>query len=275
MSTTDVEDTSVNDDDIELEDMEVSLEDMAEESDEASADESTEEESEADKTVEETEEESTDATEEEADETETEEPKEEDTTLKERQEAARIAFQEREAKRQAKSQAQSDYVAGAEDDRDLALRQLQIDAYNNKIESNSNKLQNSLDKAVAGIDLFTKGTDIEKAELADSLDDFEALYVKRDQNGDPIEVKADVYEYLQKKAESIRRLTGVGARQQEQDKSNTKSRTIAPPNAKPKVTKVDPDLAAFDDEAWKQIHERILRWLLTQQLNSATKHPNY
>lgn len=256
MSTTDVEDTSVNEetqDDVELEDIEVSLDDMnPEEPDELSADTTEGEESEADTTTEETEEESADATVEEDKEPEVAEPKQVDTSAQERQEAARLAFQEREAKRQDfKLKAQSDYIAEAEDDKDLALRQLQIDAYNNKVEATANKLQNSIDKAVASIDLFTSGSNEAKEELANSLDDFERMYVVRDQNGDPIDVKADMYQFLQKKADSIRKLTGVGARQQEQDKSKTKSRTLSAPNAKPKAPKVDPDLLAFDEEAFK------------------------
>jgi len=169
-----------------------------------------------------------------------------------REAAARRAFEQREAQRhKAKVDAQQEYLDAAEDGKDLALRQLQIDAYNNRVESNTNKLQNGIDKAVASIDLFRTGTLEVKQELTDSLDDFERMHVKRDRNGDPIEVTGDVYQFLQKKADSIRRLTGVGARQQQKDRSKTRSKTITPPAKKPKEPKVDPDIAAFDEEADK------------------------
>lgn len=219
----------------ELEDIEVSLEDMEVE------DEPTELETPASETEEESEEDA------EAEDTAAEEVKEEPKI-----DPAYEAWKQREAKRQeAKITAQKDYLEAAEDDRDLALRQLQIDAYNNKVEANANKLQNGIDKAVAAIDLFQTGSPEVKEELVNALDDFERMYVRKDQNGDPIEVTGDVYQFLQTKAESIRKLTNVGVRQQVKDKTKTKSRTITAPAAKPKEAAKDPLLEAFDEEAWK------------------------
>lgn len=240
------EDTSTNEetqdtDDFELEDIEVSVDDMK--LDDTDESEETEEDTAATESDEESEEESEADVEEESSEDNTQ-------TELERQNAARVAYQEREAKRRAeKAQSQAEYLDGAEDDRDLALRQLQIDAYNNRIEGNTNKLQNGIDKAVASIDLFRDGSPEVKEELAKSLDDFERMYIKRDQNGDPIEVAGDVYQYLQEKAESIKRLTGIGARQQKTDKANQKARTLTPPAKTPKAPAKDPMLEAFDEEA--------------------------
>lgn len=90
-----------------------------------------------------------------------------------------------------------------------------------------------------------------KEELAASLDDFERMYVQRDENGDPVAVNGDVYQYLQAKAESIRRLTGIGARQQEKAKNQQKSRTLKTPTKTPQKPKSDPLLDGFDEEASK------------------------
>lgn len=245
------EDTSTNegtqDTEAELEAIEVSPDDLASDETEES-EESTEDES-ADDSTEETEEESADDAE---SQDSTDEESSEETTLSEedKEKQAKAAFEQREAKRKAdKAKSQTDYLEGAEDDRDLALRQLQVDAYNNKIEFNSNKLQNGLDKAVAAIDLFNTGSPEVKDELSNSLDDFERMYVKRDDNGDPIEVTGDVYQFLQNKADSIKRLTGIGARQQVNNKAKQRASTLTPPAKTPKKPKVDPDLEAFDEEA--------------------------
>jgi len=246
--STETVDTSTNDDtqdtDVDLEDIEVSESDIStgEDDDETEESSDTKEDEEATESTEEEQEES------EAD--EDAESTEEDTTEVDRREKAKQAYLDREAKRQeAKEVSQQEYVDEAEDDKDLALRQLQVDAYNNKVESNTNKLSNGIDKAVASIDLFRTGTSTVKEELANSLDDFERMYVQRDSNGDPINVKGDVYQYLQSKADSIRRLTGVGATQQAKDKAKEKSRVMTPPSRTPKTPKVDPDMEAFDEAA--------------------------
>jgi hypothetical protein len=243
--TADAVDTSTNEetqdtDDAELEDIEVSEEEIA--SDE------TEESSEAEEAA-------TDSDKPEESKEDGDEESEEEGTISEDEqrrrndEFAQKRIADREAREKAKLDEQDKYLAEAEDNRDLALRQLQIDAYNNKIEGNSNKLQNGIDKAVVGIELFRSGSLEAKEELANSLDDFERMYVTRDRNGDPIEVKGDVYQYLQAKADSIRRLTGVGARQQSKDKTKTSARTVTTPSRTPKEGKKDPDVEAFDEEA--------------------------
>lgn len=172
------------------------------------------------------------------------------TTSEEEKSPARIAWEQREARRQAlKQQQQQEYLESAEDEKDLALRQLQIEAYNNRVQSNINKLQNGIEKAVASIDLFRTGTPEQKEQLLREVDKFEALYVTKDQNGDPIEVRGDILQYLQNEAEFIRKLTGVGARQQAKDKSKTKAKTLTAPASKPKETPRDPEIDAFDEEA--------------------------
>lgn len=182
-----------------------------------------------------------------------EEPKEEDTASQEdikkhNAEMAARRIAEKQAREQAKAAQQREYLEQAEDDRDLALRQLQVDAYNNRVESMRNKLDSGIERAVASIDLFRDGSQEVKEELARRLEDFEAKHVQYDQNGDPVSVTADVYEYLQIEADSIKRLLNTGARNQTKAKSKAKARTETLPTRAPKEKAVDPDLAAFDEE---------------------------
>jgi hypothetical protein len=77
------------------------------------------------------------------------------------------------------------------------------------------------------------------------------MYVQYDANGDPVNVKGDVYQYLQTEADSIQRLLNTGARTQTKAKAKAKDRTETLPTRAPKEPKVDPDLAAFDEEVSK------------------------
>lgn len=193
------------------------------------------------------------------DESEGVEPPEEPSVSEEekRKEAAREAYRAREAARAERAQLEAErqrgiqeqqrqYLEQAQTDEQLALRQLQIDAYNNRVESTSTKLETGIDRAVADIDLFRTGSDEAKEELAQSLDDFERMYVVRDSYGNPVEVRADVYQFLQARADSIRKLIGSGARQQTVAKEQVKSRTDIIPSREQKQT-VDTELDAFDN----------------------------
>jgi len=256
-----VDDTQVSDvddttseisDDTSLEDIEVNLEDISDGSEDESETESTEEVEEAE-------------TEESQDDVEDNNDTEagEDTDPKPtKEQVAHEAFKRREAERQLKAerdtrQAQDlqRYLDEAEDDEyELAKRQNQVEKFNiqrEKSELTRDKLQVGIDRAMADIDLFRTGDDVVKEALASSLDDFEAMHVTKDDKGNPLEVRADVYQYLLKKADSIRQLTGTGARQQAKQKDNQNSRTVTPPVRTPKPAKVDPDMEAFDEEAYR------------------------
>ncbi len=251
-------DTSV-DDGKDLEEDDTSFEDLPDEDDEETAATETEE---SDEAEDKDEEESTDTEEDDdaeesiedeaKEEPEVEEDKpDEEERKRQNDEYARKRIADREEKEKAKADSQSKYLEDAEDDRDLALRQLQVNAYNNQVENNRNKLQTSVDRAVAGIDLFTTGTPEAKEELVAAVEEFERANVRYDTNGDPIQINGDLYEHLTKKANSIRRLMESGARTAKTSQSKTKARTIPVPSKKPKEPTVDPDLAAFDDEVAK------------------------
>lgn len=261
-----VEPTAVDDttDDTSLEEMDFSFEDLANESTEETTEQSeeTEEDAEADESEdEETQEESseeeqeTEENEEQSEETEDSEEKPAEKSADEQKrlnnEAAQRRIAERAEKEKLRKEAESKYLEQAEDEKDLALRQLQLDAYNNKIERNSDKLKTGIDRALADIDLFREGSPEVKEYLISKVDEFEKLYVAYSSTGDPVEVKADVYEYLQKEADTIRRLVDVGVRKNATDKQKVKAKTIPRPSKTPKESKVDPDLAAFDEEVAK------------------------
>jgi hypothetical protein len=182
-----------------------------------------------------------------------EESKAEDTTAQDVKEGAerRIAERaKREAQRQQdKAKAQQDFLSGAQDDTQLALRQLQINAYNNTVTNNIRDLESATREAVAAIDLFKTGTPAVQNRLLRAVDNFEAQHVVKDRNGDPIEVTGNLVQYLQAEADSIKEILGDGAKLQTTAKSNQKARVVQTPSRAPKKAKEDPMLAGFDEEA--------------------------
>lgn len=260
--TTEEVDTSTNeelqDTDVDLEDDDTSFDDGdddTEEGAEASEDEigDISEEDEAEDTEPtEPEEESKEDEPESEEETEAEEPEQsEEDVKKHNQEMAARRIADKQAKEEARIKAEAEYLNSAEDDTQLALRQLQIDAYNNKVEKNINTLENDMQKAVANIDLFQSGSPEVKEELLRRASDFEAKHVRFNEAGDPVQLTGNLYEYLQNEADSIKRILDTGARQEVKNKAKAKARTETLPTRAPKEPKIDPDLAAFDAEVAK------------------------
>lgn len=247
-STTDSElDTNLEDIDVELEDIEVSEEDIASlDKDEDEEAEATESESEPEVDQPEAESEQPEVEAEEAD--KIEQPSDEDRRAYNKQ-MAEQRIRERQMRDADIKQKQQSYVAEAEDDQSLALRQLQVDAYNNKVENNTNKLQNGYERAVKDFPILSDTTPEIKAEIDAAIDAFQALHVKVDSYGNPSEVTGDLYKYLQSKSDSIQRLTQIGARNQVTNKAKEKSRTLITPNRTPKEAKKDPQMEAFMEEA--------------------------
>ena len=179
-------------------------------------------------------------------------------------EKAREAFKEREARRKAEQTLKEErearekqdlerYLADAEDDADdFARREQAVGRYllqKERAALNEERLQIGLDKAVADIDLFKTGSPEVKEALAVAVDDFERMFVRKDDNGNLLEVNGDIYKFLNDKAESIRKLTEVGKRQQAKSKENARARTETVPTKPPKEAKKDPYLDAFQEEA--------------------------
>lgn len=251
-TTTNEVDTSTNEDtqdtDIELEDIEVTPEELADDETEEAKDAESEE----------TDTEPSEQEESKEDEAEGEEPEaelsDEDKQKQHNKEMAEKRIQDKQAREARVRVDQQDYLAqvDSEDTLSTAVRQLQIDAYNNNVEGNANKLTNGYEKAIADFEVLRDATPEIQAEIDAAIDAFQAINVTLDAYGNPVEVRGDLYKYLQSKADSISRLTGIGARQQSKSKDKEKSKTFTPPSKAPKEPKVDPDLAAFDEEAKKQ-----------------------
>lgn len=168
--------------------------------------------------------------------------------------AERKARQEAETLRKKNEEATIErYLEDAGDDEiERERRELNVEGYRQREERiviTNERIQTGIEKAVASIDLFRTGSPAVQEELAASLDDYERMYVTKDKEGRAISATADVYQFLQAKAESIRRLTGAGARQQEDSKTKEQSRTFTPPVRPQKVAKADPEMEGFDEEA--------------------------
>ena len=200
----------------------------------------------------ETEEESEDVSEETSeDETETEETEEteeqeESTDIEstDPKELARQAFQRRQEERKAResrAKAEQDkYIAEAEDEKDEALRLLQVEAYNNRVDRVTNQLTSGFDRAISKLDVFQNPTPAIQSMLNDAIDEFEARHVSIDVNGNPVSVNGDIEQFLSKKADIIRELTQTGARQEKVASAKSSAAVIPPPASTPKAPKKDP-----------------------------------
>lgn len=181
----------------------------------------------------------------------TEEASEEEKQKQHNREMAEKRLKEKQVKEATLKQKQQEYLAEAdkENPADLALRQVQVDAYNNKVDLNTGKLTNGYERAIKDFDILRDPDPAIQRRLDRALDSFQAAHVTFDEFGSPYEVREDIYAYLQTEADSITELTGKGARQQEKSKAKEKSKTLLTPNRAPKTPKKDPDIEGFDEEA--------------------------
>lgn len=255
---------SDNDADLKAFDQEFDGEDVLSESEETPASETKEEVEETkDESVEESQETETEEAEEskeeesekeaeEEPEAEKEEEPEDQSSEDDRKEQARKAFEARQQARAERQKAQEElarqHLEAAQDEQDLALRQLQIDAYNNKVNSNTDRLTNQYEKALNSIDVFQNPTPEVAEYLGEAIDEFEARFVQMDELGNPVEVKGDLYAFLQSKAGLVERLTQLGARKAKQSSAKEKAAVTPPPSAPTKEPKEDPAVKAFDEE---------------------------
>ncbi len=205
----------------------------------------------------ETEEEATEDTEEESESA----PEEAETDVKARNDEyarKRIADREARQREQQVKQAQEDvrieqYLKEAQDDdAELKYREAEVQQHmmqRERVVMNTEKLEVQMDKAIGSIDLFRTGSPEVKEVLGNAIDEFVNSNVSTDEYGNPLEVRGDLYQHLQKKADEIRKLTGVGARQSSTAKAKTKARTSTVPTRAPKEGKKDEGLEAFEEEA--------------------------
>lgn len=245
------------DDGVALEDTEISFEDETDEDtlEEASEEESTEdaetetEEVESEESKEDTEETEASETEEESEEADDTQLSDEDKQKQFNREMAEKRIQEKRAKEAEIKRQQNEYVTEAEDDTQLALRQLQVEAYNTKVTTNESKLKTDYERAITDFKILADSSPEIQAELDQALDTFQGLHVTIDQWGNPSDVRGDLYSYLKAKAESIERLTKIGAKQESNAKTKSKANALTPPSRTPKEPKKDEMLDGFDEEA--------------------------
>lgn len=255
-ANTDVEaDEATDDVDIDLENdttaWETEEDNESEESgDESDAEESDDSDEDADEEAESEEADADDDEEAQDDDTskENEAQSEEDTKARNREMAQRrlAAKAEREAQLKA---AQQEFIADAEDDRDAALRQLQVDAYESRVARNESKVSSEYERAIRDFPILSNNDPVIQEVVNKAIDSFQAMHVRIDDFGNAVEVRGNLYDFLQDQAASIERLTGLGAKTQEKSKAKEKSKAAIVPGRAPKKGKVDPDLAAFDEVA--------------------------
>jgi hypothetical protein len=260
-----VDDTSVSDapepstneeaqdsDDLALEDMEFTEDELFGDEDDDDASDTTEAEEPTGDSDNEVEEESeADGDSKETDDTTESEPAVDQKKFNDEMAKRRIAERQLREEREAREQEKlTQYIEEAgNDELELERRQNAVEQFNiqkKKAELNRKELQIGLERAMSSIDLFKSKDKAVTDALLRAVDTFEAIHVKKDEYGNPLEVNADVFEYLQNEAETIRQLTGVGARTQGKSKSEQSKRTLTPPTRTPKEPKVDPDEADFD-----------------------------
>ena len=201
---------------------------------------------EADEEVEAPASEDTDSEEEQTDaETDVSEDTEEtEAPVPDQKELARLAYEARQAEKAQRDavikEREQEYLNSAQDEQELALKQLQIDAYTNKVENNINKLQNSYDTAIKDIDIFRNPTSEIAEYLSDALDEFQAKHVVLDELDNPVQVTGDLNQFLSKKASLVQKLTQVGARSERVAKAKQSSAVTPTPTGSPKKAKTDP-----------------------------------
>lgn len=249
---------SLEDDDTSFEDVEDDDSDEVEteedESETDSEDEPQPEEDEPESTEDEGETESVES--EEADTASEEQEPTDDSTEKSKEEIAQEAFKRREAERQLREEREARerrdleaYLEAAKDDeQELSKRRNEVERHLlNKERSTvlQDKLDVSMQRAVKDFGL-DKADDATKNFIARQLDKFEASNIVRDQRGNIIEVKGDVYQSIKEEIDSISQFRDIGAREQTKKKAAQKQRVVPKPTRTPKEAKKDEDLADFD-----------------------------
>lgn len=256
--TTDVVDTGTEvavdtdqDEDIGLEDIEVDESAMESPEDDDEEESESESEDEEDDTTDDAE------TAEDAESDDDAEPEAEQTDAEKRKahnaEMAQRRIAEKQQRDSRVQQAQAAYIAEAKDAEDpleLAVRELQVTNYNNTVERVENTVTNDYQRALNDFGVLRTDDPVIQAEIDAALDAFQAQFVTIDAYGNATAVKGSLYATLQAKAASIEKLTGIRGQKQTKSKGKEKSKTLTTPTRAPKEPKVDPDIAAFDEEAY-------------------------
>jgi hypothetical protein len=193
-----------------------------------------------------------DDTEEAQDDTETDDSQTQQTEEERKAHNREMAEKRLEAKAARESSlrdSQLEFINEAATEEELAVRELQVEAYNNKVDRNTNKLTTDYERALKDFDVLRDPNPAIQAEVDAAIDAYQATAVRIDSFGNPIDVKGSLYDFLQTKADSIKRLTGLGAQEQIKSKAKERTKVTAVPSRAPKAAKADADIDAFDEEA--------------------------
>lgn len=168
-------------------------------------------------------------------------------------EIARQAFLHRQADRQAREtqrqQQLQEYVAEADDEKEQAVRQLQAELYNQRVQSTEQSLVSDFERASAEIPLFNPSKpEFNQLALNDAIQEYNNGHINYDENGNMVGVKTPFKDYLKYKANLYGELTQVGARKGQRAESKMRARAETPSAASTKEPKSDPFLQGFDKE---------------------------
>lgn len=149
------------------------------------------------------------------------------------------------------------YLEEAEgNETELERRTLDVEAYRikqEKIQLNSEKLEAGIFRAISNIDVFKNATPAVQQRLLRAVDRFEEQNIVMEK-GRPVEVKGDVFQYLQAEADAIQaereELRQELMTRRSKDKQKQQTRTVTTPSRAPQK-KTDEGQDAFDEEAGK------------------------
>lgn len=174
-------------------------------------------------------------------------------------EQARLQYQQRQQER-LRRESQLEQMNNQEllamqqqgaDDEQIAIRQMQQVQYGMTVTNNTDRLQNQFDAAKTSIPYMNDPNPKIRDFMMAGVDEFEAMHVRFDQLGNPIQVSGNLTEYLQTKARQVDDLLRSGEVQGKKNTAKSKSAVTPRPSGTPPKAKVDPIVAAFLDEANK------------------------
>lgn len=267
VQTEDIEETSASEESLDpledLENEEISFEDEddSDEAQEETVEEQEESEDESSEDTEESEEgEDTAPVEqkESEDESEDEPAQESKDESDDKSEVAQEAFKRREAERRLREAEQQREVENLqrylneakEDENEFAKREREVNNYvltKQRAELFQRSLDVDMRRAVADLGLSNMD-EATRSFVNRRLDDFETSRVVKDQQGNILDIRGDVYQYLKDELDSIAAFKSSGAREQTKKKTAEKSRTVVKPTRAPKEKPKDADVEAFDEE---------------------------
>lgn len=156
-------------------------------------------------------------------------------------EEARRRYEERQAAIQARRErireTGEEYVKAGDDEYDQRLRNMEVEAYANKVEANENTLIGEYDRVKANpeLQIFNPDSPEFNQRVYDkAMRDFSAGYIVTDQQGNFVEVKGSLFEHLKETADLLGSAVTSGKFQQVRDSKKNRSQADPKPAASPR-----------------------------------------